>query len=117
MAEKEKQGGVSPSFYSQAAILVSIACSAVIGFTYLGTLIENKIDDKIAPIVEKINNLEDKAKEHDNLLAVNTDRVSATITSLNAFVDYYNRVYHKEFLRPSDITSRNIEPEQPKKRR
>ena len=113
----EKQGGISASFYLQLGIIVSIVCSSIVGFTYLGSLIEDKIDEKVAPLIAKIEALEDRIDEHDQLLAVNTDRVSATMTSMNIFIEYYNKVYHKEFLRPMDITERSIATIQPKKRR
>ena len=104
-----EKGGISASFYLQIGILGSIVVSSIVGFNYLGTIIENKIDDRIAPLVEKINDLEKRIEEHDQLLASNTDRVTAASVSMNLYIDYYNRVYHKEFLRPSDIVERNIE--------
>ena len=113
----EKQWGISASFYLQLGIIASIVCSSIVGFTYLGTLIEKKIDDRITPIVSKIKDLEDKIEDHEQLLADNKENVRAAFTSLNAFIEYYNRVYNKEFLRPVDITSRSIESMTPKKRR
>lgn len=114
MAEK---GGISASFYLQIGMIVSIVCSSIIGFSYLGTLIEDKIDEKVAPLIAKIEVLEERVDNNEQLMAVNTDRISATMTSLDIFIEYYNKVYRKEFLRPIDITERSIATIQPKKRR
>ena len=114
MAEK---GGISASFYLQIGIMVSIVTCSIVGFNYLGTVIEDKIDDKVSPLIEKINDLEKRINDHDNFLAENKEGVNATITSLNVFIEYYNRVYNKEFLRPIDITERSIVTVNQKRRR
>ncbi len=101
MAEK---GGLSANFYMQIALLLSIVTCSIVGFTYLGTLIENKIDDKIAPILAKIDDLESNAK----WIAENAKAIDNVTVSVNKFIEYYNRTHHTEFLRPSDITAESI---------
>jgi hypothetical protein len=104
----EKEGGLSSSFYMQIALLLSIVASSIVGFTYLGTLIENKIDDKIAPILAKIEDLESDEKENAKWIADNARAIDNVTVSMNKFIEYYNRKHNTEFLRPSDITSESI---------
>lgn len=103
-----KEGGLSASFYMQIALLVSIVTCSIVGFTYLGTLIENKIDNKIAPIVKKLNELESKEEENAKWIAENSKAIDNVTVSVNKFIEYYNRKHNTEFLRPSDITTESI---------
>lgn len=105
MAEK---GGLSANFYMQIALLLSIVTCSIVGFTYLGTLIENKIDDKIAPILAKIDDFESNDKENAKWIAENAKAIDNVTVSVNKFIEYYNRTHHTEFLRPSDITAESI---------
>lgn len=104
----EKQGGISASFYMQIGMLVSIVISSIVGFNYLGTLIEDKIDDKVSPLLAKIQELESKNNDNYQLIADNSRSTTNAIISLNRFLEHYNRIHHTEFLRPSDITSESI---------
>lgn len=104
----EKEGGLSSSFYMQIALLLSIVASSIVGFTYLGTLIEKKIDDKIAPILAKIEDLELNEKENARWIVDNSRAIDNVTVSMDKFIEYYNRKHNTEFLRPSDITSESI---------
>lgn len=106
---------ITNNFYSQLALILTIAGSSILGFIYLGNLIEDKIQKEVAPLISQIEDLKKDKVEVRELLAVNTDRVNATMISVNKFLEYYNRTHSKEFLRPMDITERSIESE--KKRR
>ena len=103
MAEKQ---AISSNFYSQIVIICTIASCSVIGFRYMVSEMKEAARNEIQPIVERVIILEETCKQNGFLLAENINDINATITSLDLFLAYYNKNYHKEFLRPSDIVER-----------
>lgn len=99
---------ISSTFYNQLVVIITISSASVLGFRYLGTMNQEAIKSAINPIVERVETLEKKVENTDRLIASNSNRINATMVSINSFLDFYNRTYHKEFLRPMDITERSI---------
>lgn len=106
---------ITSNFYSQLALILTIAGSSVFGFVYLGNLIEDKIQKEVQPLIAQIEDLKKDRNEVKELLAITTDRTNINYICLNSFLEYYNRVYHKEFLRPADITERSVESNKKRK--
>lgn len=101
MAEKQ---AISSNFYMQVLTIGSIAVSSIFGFRYMVTEMKDTARNEIKPIVERVIILEEVCKTHGILIADNSEQVRAVTVSLNNFLDYYTRMYHKEFLRPYDVT-------------
>jgi len=101
MAEKQ---AISSSFYMQIMTICSIAVSSVFGFRYMVSEMKDAARDEIKPIVERVIILEEAVKSHGILISDNSEQVKDVTVSLNNFLDYYSKMYHKEFLRPTDVT-------------
>lgn len=101
MAEKQ---AISSNFYMQLLTIGSIAASSIFGFRYMVSEMKDAARNEIKPIVERVIILEEACKSHGILIADNTEQINAVTVSLNNFLEYYNRIYHKEFLRPADVT-------------
>lgn len=101
MAEKQ---AISSNFYMQLLTIGSIGLSSIFGFRYMVTEMKDVARDEIKPIVERVIILEEACKSHGILIADNNEQLNAVSVSLNNFLDYYAKMYHKEFLRPSDVT-------------
>lgn len=95
---------ISSNFYMQVLTLGSIALSSIFGFRYMVSEMKDAARNEIKPIVERVIILEEACKSHGILIADNTEQLNAVTISLNSFLEYYNRIYHKEFLRPADVT-------------
>ncbi len=101
MAEKQ---AITSNFYMQLLTIGSIGLSSIFGFRYMVSEMKDAARDEIKPIVERVIILEEACKSHGILIADNTEQLNAVSVSLNNFLDYYTRMYHKEFLRPADVT-------------
>lgn len=101
MSEKQ---AISSNFYMQVLTLGSIALSSIFGFRYMVSEMKDAARNEIKPIVERVIILEEACKNHGILIADNTEQLNAVTLSLNNFLDYYTKMYHKEFLRPADVT-------------
>ena len=98
---------LTKSFISQGAIVISIAVSSIIGFNYVGDrtdrAIEKAFESKCQPLIEDNIMLKAYAKENRALIISNALDIDHTMLSVNIFIDWYNRTYHKDFLRPVDV--------------
>lgn len=101
MAEKQS---ISSNFYMQVLTMGSIGLCSIVGFRYMVSEMKDAARNEIKPIVERVIILEEACKNHGILIADNKGQLNAVSVSLNNFLDYYTKIYHKEFLRPADVT-------------
>lgn len=101
MSEKTS---ISSSFYKQLTTIGAIVVTTLGGVKYGLNEVKSVIHDEMRPLAERVDRLENSYENVNTVLAVNTPNIEAVTISVNSFLEYYNRVYHKEFLRPSDIS-------------
>lgn len=101
MAEKQS---ISSNFYMQVLTMGSIGLCSIVGFRYMVSEMKEAARDEIKPIVERVIILEEACKNNGILISDNSEQIRAVSVSLNNFLDYYTKMYHKEFLRPVDVT-------------
>ena len=94
---------ITKSFLTQGVAVVTIAVSSIIGFNYLADRNEKSFEKALMPFIEEFKAYKIKATENRTLILENTKDIDNTMLSVNIFIDYYNRKYHKEFLRPIDV--------------
>lgn len=102
---------ITKSFLSQGVIIISIAVSSIVGFNYIGDrtdkAIDRAFDSKCQPLIEDNVILKAFAKENRALIGENTNDINNTMLTVNIFIDWYNKTYHKDFLRPVDVQEQN----------
>lgn len=92
------------SFVKYASLFITVIGTTVLTVNWGMDKLKDVVRTEIRPLVDRIEKLEDFKEEAEQLLAINTTNIQAVTVSVNSFVEYYNRVYHKEFLRPADIS-------------
>lgn len=107
---------LTAAFYMQLATISTIVVSSIFGFRYGVTVVCDLIEEKIKPLIARIEKIEDASEKDHNLLASNVEKTSAVFLSANLFIDSYNRTFHREFLRPVDVTTESIVTEKLKRK-
>lgn len=105
MAQKPE---ISTSFVKTASLFITVITATVLTVSWGMDKFKDTIRDEIKPLVDRIDRLEGFRDDTEDLLAVNTPNIEAVTKSVTRFIDYYNLVYHKEFLRPADISLTSI---------
>ncbi len=112
MSEKSS---ISESFYKQITTIGTIVVTSVFGFQYLENTVKNTVESSIQPLTKRVESIEKKIEDAENILAMNTQHIQAVSVSLNNFLEYYNKYYHKEFIRPVDISYSSITQDKKRK--
>lgn len=94
---------ISSPFYTQLVLIVTIVVSSIIGFNWAVNKMEETVDKKMAPFIAELTAVKKQLGEHGELIAENSQFIDAGIESATTFLDYYNRAFHRVFLRPADI--------------
>jgi hypothetical protein len=94
---------LTTSFYKQLIVVGSIGVCSILGFKYLGDLIEEKIDSKMSALISQATILKAQVDLNTNLLAVNTSNIQINSFCLENFIQYYNKTHNKEFILPSQL--------------
>ena len=98
---------ITKTFISQGTIIVSIVVSSIVGYNYIGdradAAIDRAFENKCRPLIEDNIILKAFAKENRALIVENTMNIDNTALTVNIFLDWYNKTYHKDFLRPVDV--------------
>jgi inner membrane protein involved in colicin E2 resistance len=103
MSDKNINIELTTNFYKQLVLVCSIGVSSILGWGYLGNLIEEKMDTKMAQYIEMANDTKIKVDINTKLIAVNTAHVQINSFCLENFIQYYNRTHNKEFILPSQL--------------
>lgn len=104
----ESKFAISKTLWAQLGIIGTIVTCSVLGFKFVVSEIKTVVQTEIAALTKKVEEHENKIKKLEELLSENTNRTDAVYLSANVFIDSYNRNYHREFLRPVDITTESI---------
>ena len=104
----ENKFALSKTLWAQLGIIGTIVTCSVLGFKFVVSEIKDVVKSEISSLTKKVEEHEDKIEQLETLLAINTSRTDAVYLSANVFIDSYNRSYHREFLRPVDITTESI---------
>lgn len=107
---------LTKSLWSQLGIIATIVSSSIFGFRFLVSEIKDVVKSEIATLTKKVDEHEEGIDKLKTLLAANKTRTDAAYLSANVFIDSYNKLYHREFLRPIDITEETIVTEIKKRR-
>ena len=100
MSQKQ---AISSTFYTQLVLIVTIVVSSVIGFNWAVNKIEETVDKKMAPFIAELNLLKKTVEGNAEAIADNVQIIDAVAESTTAFLESYNKMYHKVFLKPADI--------------
>ena len=95
---------ISKTFIQQGAAVISIAICSILGFNYLANRNDEAIKLALMPIVEKVEKIERLQADQITLLSTTSNRTNIATMCLNNFLSYYNKVNHKEFLKPNEIS-------------
>jgi len=108
MAATENKFLFSKSLWAQLSLIATLVSCTIFGVKFVVSEMKEVVKTEIAALIKKVEEHEDKIEKLESLLAVNTTRTDAVYLSANVFIDSYNRTYHREFLRPVDITTESI---------
>lgn len=88
--------------------IITIVVASVVGFKYAVTEIKEVVMNQVEPIIHRIERIERSDKNNDKLLAIVIDHTNSNTQSIEDFIIYYNKTYHKEFLVPTQITINDL---------
>jgi hypothetical protein len=94
---------LTTSFYKQLIVVGSIGVCSILGFKYLGDLIEEKIDSKMSAFISQVSILKNQVDVNSSLLAITTSNVQINSFCLENFIQNYNKTHGKEFILPSQL--------------
>lgn len=98
-----KQPFISQSFVKTAGLFITVISTTVLTVLWGIDKIKDVVRDEIKPLVEEIEKLKKNTSESQYDLDENFISSNASFTSLEKFLDYYNKNFNKEFLKPSDV--------------
>lgn len=104
MAEKAT---ISTAFYMQLATILTIVVSSIVGFNFGVNKMEEIADTKLLPLISRIESLEKSQRELTDIVTANSERIQVNYICINSFLEYYNTTFHKEFLRPGNVSLQN----------
>jgi hypothetical protein len=109
---------VSESFYKSLATIVSVFIAGYLVNIKLTSTVKDTMEATNKPLIEKMQALEKKQEGYElkqgiliSNLSTNSYRISATKTSLDRALLFFDKKFSTEFIKPDDIYYKTKESE------
>jgi hypothetical protein len=90
---------ISESFYKS---LLTIATVFTAGY-FVNRNLTSTIQEAIKPLAERVITLEKSGSILNSKLSENTYKLNINLMSLNSTIDFINKKFNKDFIKPEDI--------------